>query len=377
MFDCRTISGKASAKISSRISAGTSTAFLLFCVLLLGACNPSNNDANKAQRSEYKTTIFAFGTLINITLYDVSAEKAEFAFAQLEKDFQNYHHDWSPWIDGPLSQINRHFARGESFTLSDNLINTLEPLIKQGISLSKQSMGLFNPTIGNLINLWQFHKYDEADASPPSAQKIQTLLDSNPQVSDIQINEHTISSINPAVQLSLGAFAKGYGIQLAMNTLHDSGIHNAIINAGGDLIASGSHGNRAWNIGIRHPRQDAIIASVKIHDHESVFTSGDYERFYYFDNKRYHHILNPNTGYPTKGFSSVTVIHSDAATADAAATALMVAGPENWLKVAKNMNLQTLLLIDENNQLIMTTEMAKRISLHNVDAQHIKVSDTL
>jgi len=366
MFDWRTI------------SAGTSTALLLFCVLLVAACSsPHNDNQTNNQHAEQKTTIFAFGTLIDITLYDVSSDKANIAFAQLEKDFQNYHHDWSPWVDGPLSQINQHFAHGESFILPENLIEYLEPLIKQGISLSKQSMGLFNPTIGNLINLWQFHKYDEAGASPPSAKQIQTLLHSNPQASDIQINEHTISSLNPAVQLSLGAFAKGYGIQLAMNTLHEMGIHNAVINAGGDLVASGSHGDRAWNIGIRHPRQETIIASVEIHDNESVFTSGDYERFYYFNNKRYHHILDPNTGYPTQGFSSVTVIHPDAATADAAATALMVAGPENWLNVAKNMKLQTLLLIDENNQLTMTPKMAKRVSLHNIDTQHINISDTL
>jgi len=370
MFDWRSISGK----VSGKISAGASITFLLFCILLAAACSsPDNDSQTKDQNSEHKTTIFAFGTLIDVTLYDVSSDKANIAFAQLEKDFQNYHHDWSPWVDGLLSQINQRLAQGQSSALPESLA----PLIKQGISLSKQSMGLFNPTIGNLINLWQFHKYDEAGASPPSAQQIQALLQSNPQASDIQIKEHTISSHNPAVQLSLGAFAKGYGIQLAMKTLHEMGIHNAVINAGGDLVASGSHGNRAWNIGIRHPRQETIIASIEIHDNESVFTSGDYERFYYFDNKRYHHILDPNTGYPTQGFSSVTVIHPDAATADAAATALMVAGPDNWLKVAKNMKLQTLLLIDEKNQLTMTPKMAKRVSLHNIDTQHINISDTL
>ena len=150
-------------------------------------------------------------------------------------------------------------------------------------------------------------------------------------MSDLTISQSSdyknqLISTNSAVSLNFGAFAKGYGIALEIKKLQALGIKNAVINAGGDLSVIGQHGDRAWNIGIRHPRNDTLLASVKVADNESVFTSGDYERVYYHDNKRFHHILDPRTGYPTQDAQSVTVIHSDAGRADAAATALFVAG---------------------------------------------------
>ena len=122
--------------------------------------------------------------------------------------------------------------------------------------------------------------------------------------------------------LNFGAFAKGYAIDQSMKHLHAEGIQNVVINAGGDLSVSGSHGERPWRIGIRHPRKEQSLAWIDARDNESIFTSGDYERFYFYNNKRYHHILDPSTGYPAWGTASVTVIHDNAGEADAAATAI-------------------------------------------------------
>ncbi len=346
------------------------TAFLLIISSLLMFCSIS---ACSQKKTEYQTTLFSFGTLIDITLYDINVEQATRAFTRLEQDFQSYHHNWSPWETGTLYKLNLALKHGETFSLPDDFI----PLIRQSISLGRQSRGLFNPTIGNLINLWQFHRSDEADIQPPSADQIKAFLDSHPGVDDLVLNGHTLSSTNPAVQLSLGAFAKGYGIQKALHTLTQMGISNAVINAGGDLVVSGKHGQRNWNIGIRHPRKESVIASVSLSSGESIFTSGDYERFYMHDNKRYHHILDPRTGYPSQGFTSVTVINRDAGVADAAATALMVAGPGSWFEIARNMKLDYVLLIDSNGTVIMNPKMNKRVKLDKTLTSHIIISEPL
>jgi len=121
----------------------------------------------------------------------------------------------------------------------------------------------------------------------------------------------------------------------------------------------------AWNVGIRDPRNEQILASVSVKDNESVFTSGDYERVYNYQGKRYHHILNPNTGYPTQDAQSVTVIHDNPGLADAAATAIFVAGSEEWPQIAKQMGVRYVMLIDSIGNIQLSSAMQKRIKFLN------------
>ncbi|MDH5485597.1 MAG: FAD:protein FMN transferase, partial [Gammaproteobacteria bacterium] len=149
-----------------------------------------------------------------------------------------------------------------------------------------------------------------------------------------------------------------------------------IVNAGGDIKAIGRHGDRPWHIGIRHPRPEPrqngdVLAAININDNECIFTSGDYERFYDYQGKRYHHILDPRTGWPADQTMSVTVIHSDASLADAAATALFVAGPKDWQTIARKMHLRDVMLVDKQGQIYVTPEMAERLEWISPDDQPI------
>ena len=146
-----------------------------------------------------------------------------------------------------------------------------------------------------------------------------------------------------------------------MQLLKNMGIKNAIINTGGDLKAIGSHGDRPWQIAIKHPRKDTWLAKIETRNEESVFTSGDYERFYSYRGKRYHHILDPRTGYPAQGTQSVSVLHTDSGLADAAATALFVAGPEQWENIAKKLELKEVMFIDEAGIIHITPAMSDRL----------------
>ena len=186
-----------------------------------------------------------------------------------------------------------------------------------------------------------------------------------------------MKSLNPDVQLNFGAYAKGYAIDLSIQHLKNMGIKNAIINTGGDLKAIGKHGDRHWRIAIQHPRQQNIIATIETHGEESVFTSGDYERYYMYKGKRYHHILDPRTGYPADQSQSVTVIHHNSGLADAAATALFIAGSEQWLEIAQKLKLKQVMLIDKLGKIYVTPEMKKRLILKNPQETTLIVSPAL
>jgi thiamine biosynthesis lipoprotein len=335
-------------------------------VLLVSACS-------KDRFSEYKHTIFAFGTLIEITLYNTTEATANQVFDQLERDFHNYHASWTPWEASDLSRINTSIEAGKKVSVPGSLL----PLITSSQDLYTKSDGLFNPAIGRLINLWQMHRHDEPGISPPDDVRIKNLLQQSPEMTDLQIDGTWLESSNTAVQLSLGAFAKGYAIDIALHYLQSQGIANAVINAGGDLRVIGRHGQRPWRIGIRHPRENGVIAWLDAEANESIFTSGDYERYYMYDGKRYHHIIDPRTGYPVTGTRSVTVIHDNAGTADAAATALFVAGPERWHSIALSMGIKYVMLIDSEGQIHMNPAMQNRIHLTNAATAHIIRSQPL
>lgn len=334
--------------------------------LLLYACTDT-------AAPESKRTVFQFGTLIEISLYDVEAGRAETILDKLEADYSQYHADWTPWQDSPLRQTNDLLQAGETFSVHPRVL----PLIEISRSLSEKSHGLFNPSIGGLIKLWQFHKHDDPDIRPPDKQQISALINQQPSMNDLQLDGNRLHSSNPSVDLNFGAFAKGYAIDLSMAYLKANGIHHAVINAGGDLSVSGQHGERHWKIGIRDPRKEGVFARLEALNGESIFTSGDYERFYIYEGQRYHHILDPRNGYPTTETASVTVIHNNAGIADAAATALFIAGPQKWHAIASSMGIKYVMLVDLQGNIHMNPKMAKRIQLEENADYNIVLSEPL
>jgi len=326
-------------------------AFLYICIVFfISACSSDESSLHRAR-------LVTLGTLVDISTWGVDHDTAEQAITDVESVLNDIHHTWHAWQPSMLSQINKHLAAGQPAKVApDNM-----KLIRQASHLAAASDQLFNPAIGNLIGLWGFHHDDRPQGPPPEPSAINSLLADAPSMNDLIISGTSLKSTNPAVQLDFGGFAKGYAVDKAITLLHSRGITNAIVNAGGDLRAIGTHGDRPWRIGIRHPRESGIIASVETAGDESVFTSGNYERFFDYQDIRYHHIIDPRTGYPAKDTLSVTVIHGDAATADAAATALFVAGPKLWPEIAAQMGITQVMLIDDKLTVYMTPAMVKRV----------------
>lgn len=338
---------------------------LVLLGVLLGGC--SNDE------TVFHTRFFALGTLIEISIYGADPILAARASEQLEQDLLTLQKSWHAWQPGALSDINEQLATLQVFTPDPDML----PLLQEAHRLSKLSQGLFNPVIGQLIAQWGFHDNPLPIGTLPDSDSIAALVAQAPTVEDISLTDTQLATRNPAVRYDLGAFAKGYAIDRAIEQLREFGIENAIINAGGDLRAIGQHGDRPWRIGIRQPRKSGILASIEIDGDTSVFTSGDYERFFEVDGKRYHHIIDPRSGYPADRTISVTVVHDNAATADAAATALFVAGPESWVEIARSMHIGLVMLIDSNGVIHMNPAMQSRIHFEPDSTAEIKLSEPL
>jgi len=308
--------------------------------------------------TEFHETVFTMGTLVEVTIIGEDPALTEQAYTAILDDFNYMHNTWHPWQRNAMGRVNSLLKTGAPFSIAPSIL----PLIKQSQVLSKKSQGLFNPAIGGLIKLWGFHQ-DNLDEvlGPPENKEIQSLLNNLPSMDDIKFKNLSMFGTNENIHLDFGGFAKGMAVDATIEHLKEFGIKNAIINAGGDLRAIGQHGNRAWRIGIRDPRAEGVFASVEIAGDESVFTSGDYERFFDADGKRYHHIIDPRTGYPANQARSVTIMHHEAATADAAATALFIAGPEKWHEIALSMGIKYVMLIANNGDVHMNPAMAARI----------------
>ena len=341
------------------------TVFLLILSLLLVSC----------QRSvpEYRETQYLFGTLVEFTIRGVELPQAQQAVTAVGEDFQHMHNDWHAWKAGELSRLNQQLPDGEFHSVSPFLL----PLIEQAGELAAQSDDLFNPAIGQLVKLWGFHSDELPTGPPPSQDVIRALVEKQPRMADIRVDGDQVRSRNPAVSLDFGGFAKGAALDLAMQRLRNMGIQNAIINAGGDLNVIGSHGDRPWKVGVRHPQGKGVLAAVELKDGEAIYTSGNYERYREHAGVSYSHIIDPRTGMPVSHVASVTVIDNVGARADAAATALSVAGPKDWYRIARQMGLKFVMLVDEQGRVYMNPTMAERVQFETAIPQPAVISEPL
>ncbi len=310
-------------------------------------------------KQTYKSNLLVFGTLTKITLHQVSSKQAQQTFSQIENYFNLVHTQWHSWLgDGMLMQINGAIKRGETIKI-DQETQTLIELSKR---INLQSNGLFDPAIGQLINLWGFNQLND-EWNYPNEAELKRLIKSKPSVQNIKIKNNFLSSTNTDVLLDFGGIAKGYAIKQAMLLIKNNGINNATINSGGDICVIGKKQNAAWNIAIRHPNKKSLLASVKLHSGECIMTSGGYERFVEHKGKRYSHIINPITGYPVNKVFSVSVIDTNAALADAAATAISLVPSNNWFTLKNKLKVNAIIALDENNQIIISESIQKRVTV--------------
>lgn len=324
--------------------------FLLLIVLQLAACG---------KEPLYQEQGYVFGTLVEVSVYGEPEPKARQAVAAVMHEFQRLHDMLHAWKPSELSELNTAFALGKSKRVSPEMAF----ILKDAAQISAQSGGLFDPAIGGLIKLWGFQA-DEFKAVLPDDGKVAALVVAAPQMSDIVLHDDVASSRNKAVRLDLGGYAKGYALDRAAALLRKMGVHNALINIGGNVLALGSHGARPWRVGIQSPRKPGPFATVELHDGEAIGTSGDYQRYFELNGKRYCHLIDPRSGWPVQGVEAVTILtHGPRAgvRSDADSKPLFISGARGWRQAAREMQLDDALLIDGQGRVHLTAAMQKRL----------------
>ena len=310
-----------------------------FAPSLLSGCSNSP--------TPYRSQILVFGTQVDLLIYHSNKQTIQNAIGKINADFQQFHHEWHAWEKGGiLSKINEAIKANRPVEIAQSV----KDFIEYSQQLSQQSNYLFDPAIGGLVALWGFHS-ENWQGPPPSDTEIQNWLQSRPSIADIYFKGNQLLSKNSQVQLDFGGNAKGLALDMAIESLQESGIQSALVSIGGDMKTLGLKPNgQKWAIGVQDPNNPSkAAATITLFANESLVTSGTYQRFFKWQGKTYSHLLNPNSGWPVdsqKGFVSVSVIHSDATRADSAASAMLIAGPSNWQTIAQQMQIDHALGID-------------------------------
>ncbi|QEP43671.1 FAD:protein FMN transferase [Ectothiorhodospiraceae bacterium BW-2] len=322
----------------------------------------------EAEESRYQ--LYFFGTVIDMTLSSGSSSQRQQAVTAIKARFAHIHDDWHAWQLGKLTRLNQQLQQHGSAVLDPEL----KPLLQQSLALSALSGGRFDPTIGKLLQLWGFQQTLPPEGMPPPSEALlQQWLQQRPSSRDVVIEGERMTTTNRQLAFDMGAIAKGYAVDEAIDILRKHQIGAAIVNAGGDLRVIGRHGERPWRVGIRHPQGGGVLAALTAAGDESIFTSGNYERYREYEGVKYHHIIDPMTARPVEGVTSVTVIHRFGTVADAAATALVVAGVDHWPAVARAMGVEAVLLMSEAGVAYLTPAMAERIEWQTLPVEQVVV----
>ena len=326
---------------------------LLLLLLFLSACT----------RTEpiHRTTGRVFGTVVELQIYGGSPERAAQLGRAVLSEFDRLHHKFHAWQPSMLTGLNEAIARGEPFAADAEMVG----LLQSATILAERSENLFNPAIGGLVRLWGFHS-STFEPRDPAAADIARWVAANPRLSDLRYRGASISSVNQAVMLDLGGYAKGYALDRAALILRAGGVKAALVNVGGNVLAIGRPGARPWMVGIHDPRGEGTLASVALHDNEAMGTSGDYQRYFVKEGKRHPHIIDPRSGQTVDLVASVTVITGGGSDAglrsDGNSKPLFVTGPAGWEAMADRMGLKEVLLIDANKRFLMTPAMRSRLA---------------
>lgn len=306
---------------------------VLFLILLLTSCS-------SIKKTEQTKELM--GTLVTITIYDENKEMAENAITEAFKEIEriesllsNYQNDSEVYL------LNKN---GELDEASNELIYVLGKSLRYG----DLSRGAFDITVQPILDLYSY-SFEELKRAPTDEeikQKLRLVGYEN-----VFIENRHIEFTKPEMKITLGGIAKGYAIDKAIEVLQKQGVVHALVNAGGDMRAIGNKGNENWQIALQNPRNKNDYIAIIPLNNKSVATSGDYER-YFNENKTFHHIVDPRTGYSATELISVTIITDKAIDADALATSVFVLGREEGLELVESLDGVEGLVITNDREIV-------------------------
>ncbi len=300
-----------------------------------------------------------FGSLASVEMRGVDSARAREQFSALQALTTERERQWHPWRESNLTQLNAALAEGRAFDAPPSLIN----LIDASMPLVERSHGCFDPGAGGLIAAWGFHTSDwPARTAPPDAAWLRAWREDHPSLRDLARDGSRVRSTRRDLNLDFNAIAEGVMARELAAHLRAAGVREALIDLGGDVYALGTGGERGWRVGIRDPRGGAL-GDVMLGDGEALFVSGAYAKYREDAGHPRAHVVDPRDGQPVEDSLTTAVITRDPALADAAATALLVAGADEWRAVARDLGIDDALLLTREGELLVTPSLARRLRL--------------
>ncbi|MDR5660069.1 FAD:protein FMN transferase [Serpentinicella sp. ANB-PHB4] len=309
----------------------TKIVFLIIATLFV-VVGCSSEQGQESELVLVQEVDFVLGTMGQIQVFAESKEIGNEAIRKAYDRIKDIENTMSTSIEGSdVYQVN--LSAGQSYV--DVSQDTLF-VINKGLEYFDLTDGTFNIGLGKLINLWGIGKENERVPSQDEIQKAKAHID----IQNISIDNGSVKLEDPEMAMDLGGIAKGYAVDEAINVLKDEGINSGLVNLGGDIYALGNKADGdPWNVGIQNPDSSSgsVVMSIALAD-KSIVSSGDYERYFVENNVKYHHILDPETGYPTDNeVRSVTIISDASIDADILSTAVFIMGLERGLELLESL----------------------------------------
>jgi FAD:protein FMN transferase len=330
----------------------------LIVLSFLNACTSSTERIFKETRNSMYTVVSL--TVVSRT-EDQAKKVINDSFTELDRvaSLLNFYSESSE-----ISLINRQAGEKPAKVSKDTL-----DIIEKAIYVSEVTEGAFDITVGPLVKLW-----DLKNEVIPDKMEVETKR----QIvgyKNIAV-DRTASTVFiklKGAQIDLGGIIKGYAVDKVVEVFHRNGIQSGVIAVGGEIRSLGRKPDgQSWTVGVQNPRQkgsdDQVIATLELSD-KALSTSGDYIRFFERDGIRYHHLLDPKTGYPSRQCGSTTVVADDNTTTDGFSK-LFVLGPEKGLAIAKRLGFDVL-YIDCKGEIVMSDGLKSKIKFQPVKRKNL------
>lgn len=330
---------------------------LIFIIVFIAmGCGKENSSQNDFRLESY----FIFDTFVSVKVFDHRITDKH--FTEIESILEN--------ID---QKMNRQRENSEIYNVNSNAgsssVSVSEEtffVIEKALEYAKISNGLFDPTIGPLVDLWGIGTDEARRPNDLEIKEIVSLVGYN----DVELNEANLSIhlLKPGMSIDLGAISKGYAADQIALYLKEQDMNSAIIDLGGNILAMGSKPDgSSWTIGLQNPddHRGTHIGTVKVNN-KTIVASGVYERYYMEDGIRYHHILNPYLGYPVNNkILSVTIITELSMDADALSTAAFALGLEKGMKFIESLPEVEAIFITDDKVMKTTSGLSGKIDITN------------
>jgi FAD:protein FMN transferase len=334
--------------------------FLALSALVAQAAPPGVAASVPAPRVVART-FPAMGTEVTFSAYTSDPDKAEHAFMAAYDEIRRVERLMTDWErpgepESDIVRVNKAAGK-KAVKVSAETIEVIE----KSLEMSRRSQGAFDITFAAMHGLWKFDEdMDKSLPSPNDIEQRRKLIDWR----DVLVNAKagTVKLRRAGMRMGLGGIAKGYGVDRCSAVLRTAGLENFMVQAGGDLFVAGRKGAASWMVGVRDPRGGPrdIIARMPIQDH-AFSTAGDYERGFVLNGRRYHHIIDPKTGYPATASREVTIFAPNAFLADALDDSVFILGPKKGLELVDSYPDCATLIVDAQNKVWMSKSLEGKL----------------